>query len=107
MRAGVLQIGTARRIATTRSASPFGSVVTGSLGLPSGLPATEVGRASPIWGDPRALATKRVGEAYLPDKEVAYSRTVKTCYSARLQRNSAAYPSVVRRRGPPSDRNIS
>jgi len=74
-RAGVLRLGssTALRELPPPRASPFGSVVTGSLGLPSGLPfAAPVRRA----GSPdmsrsclSTLAGRRGKLHFLPDKE--------------------------------------
>src|SRR5438105_6737424 len=52
MRAGVLQVASICRTAATRPASPFGSVVTGSLGLPSGLPFA-IGASPSAGGLPR------------------------------------------------------
>ena len=47
--AGVLRIACISGLSGWQCASPFGSVVRGSLGLPSGLPAaTLAGRVSPI-----------------------------------------------------------
>src|SRR5215211_1956366 len=81
-RAGVLPGARARR------ASPFGSVVTGSLGLPSGLPftANTAGRLPRYEPDLLSPLTGRRGKCSLPDKEFRYLRTVHSCY----------YPSVAR-----------
>ena len=63
VRAGVLPVAAARR------ASPFGSVVTGSLGLPSGLPFAEWRAGFPDMSRfPPSLAGRQ-GKLYLPDKE--------------------------------------
>ena len=76
MRAGVLPVAPGRR------ASPFGSVVTGSLGLPSGLPFADWRAGFPDMSRSSPLLTERQGKLYLPDKEFRYLRTVHCCYSS-------------------------
>src|SRR5256885_16958113 len=82
MRAGVLHgVRFARGWSRRRRASPFGSVVTGSLGLPSGLPAVDDREGFPDMSRCAPLLTERQGKISLPDKEFRYLRTVHCCYS--------------------------
>jgi hypothetical protein len=83
VRAGVLHVARFCGRTTERRASPFGSVVTGSLGLPSGLPFAIGWRAGfPDMSRSSSLLAERQGKLYLPDKEFRYLRTVHCCYSS-------------------------
>src|SRR6266571_2844291 len=90
MRAGVLHV-------AERRASPFGSVVTGSLGLPSGLPfgAEAPGRLPRYEPDSLSLLTERRGKLSLPDKEFRYLRTVHSVTSPRLGRPAHFWPALT------------
>src|SRR6187549_377918 len=82
MRAGVLYSARfARGWSRERRTSPFGSVVTGSLGLPSGLPAAVGREGFPDMSRCAPHLTVWQGKFSLPDKEFRYLRTVHCCYS--------------------------
>jgi hypothetical protein len=80
MRAGVLYDALVLRgVGLARRTSPFGSVVTGSLGLPSGSPFASRREGFPDMSRCAPLLAERQGKISLPDKEFRYLRHV--CYS--------------------------
>src|SRR3954453_9439361 len=93
MRAGVLYGAWICGLAAEHRTSPFGSVVTGSLGLPSGLPSArrregfpDMSRCFTVPG----CTWKSGASLHLPDKEFRYLRTV--IVTAAVYRGLASLP---------------